>query len=168
IPDGSDSKLAPFATCLFPFLWSIVREIRLWFGLFGFRAQQLLDDLFIFLLVALLEADLRVTNDAPGVHDVGRSAVSVKLAQIRAGTVKDRVSNTQVLGKLFDLLLAGEHGDGEYEEALLGVLFLELLEMDHLLARERSVAGEEAHRCFGMADFACVVMKGEPARSAGQ
>jgi hypothetical protein len=62
-----------------------------------FSFDEFFDYFLVLLLVALLEADLRVADDAPGVNDVGRSAESIALSHIRLGPEKDRVGEVHFL-----------------------------------------------------------------------
>ncbi len=59
---------------------------------------------------------------------------------------------------LVDVVL---HGDNENQQSVFRVLFVKLLEMNHLLDRETSVAREKADRGFGMNRLSRVIVEHE-------
>lgn len=104
------------------------------------RGEQLSDDRLVTLLVPRLEAELRVSDDAAGVNDVGGSPVGVALAEVGAVSEKHRVGYTEPLCHALCGLRVRRHRDGEHEKPAFCVLLVKSLEMDHLLAAERSVS----------------------------
>lgn len=115
---------------------SLARELRR-AVLFG--AEELGDERFVLRFVALFETDLRVSNDATCVHDVRRSAEGVLLAQLGVVAVENRVRDLHFTGELARGLGIRVHRDRENLQALRGIFLVQILEMDHLLARKRSV-----------------------------
>jgi hypothetical protein len=130
-----EDDLPPVST--FPAI-SFPWELSIWL------LQQLLDDFLIFLLVARCESYLRVADDAPGVNDVRRSAEAVTLAQIRAPAKKHGKGNAEFLVEFPHFLTVGKHRNRKHLQTVLGEPLVQLLEMHHLLPRERSVAGEKS------------------------
>ncbi len=59
------------------------------------ESEHLLDDGFVSLLVARLESDLRVLDDAPGVSNISRSPVRIALRQLRVRSPEDRISKSE-------------------------------------------------------------------------
>jgi hypothetical protein len=110
----------------------------------GSSAEHLLDYLLIFFFVTLLETHLRVSNDAAGVGDVRRSAVGIALSHRRTSSLENGISNSHILVHLAGCLRVIVHGDHINEQAIFAESLVKLLEMDHLLATERSVSREKA------------------------
>ena len=108
----------------------------------GLRAsfQDLLDNVFVLLFVAFLESHLRVTNDATGVDDERRSPKRIQFSKGRFVPIKYGIRYFEFLGQLSGFLGVGVHRDYENLETPVGVAFVKLLEMNHLLAGERSVS----------------------------
>ena len=108
----------------------------------GLRAsfQDLLDNRLVLLLVAFLEPDLRVTDDATGVDDEGGSPKRIQFSKGRFVAIEHGIRNFEFRGQLSGFLGVGVHRDHEDLETLVGVAFVKLLEMNHLLAGERSVS----------------------------
>lgn len=102
-----------------------------------------------------------MTDDAAGVNDVGGSAKCITFAQIRIMAVENRVGDTKLFRLITSLLKIRKHRDRKHKDAFLTVLLMELLEMNHLLSRERSVAGEESDSDFRVANFAVLTTEGE-------
>jgi len=103
-------------------------------------AEDFLDDLLVLLLVAFFESNLRVSNDANCVDDEGRSPKRIRFTERGLVALKNGISHFEFLGQLARLLQLRMHGDHEDLEALVGISIMKLLEMNHLLTRERSVS----------------------------
>jgi hypothetical protein len=102
--------------------------------------ENVLDHGLVLLLIAVLEAHLRVPNDAAGVDNERRSAEGVLFPKVRSVPVEDRVGDLQFFGELSSLVRVWVHGDHEHVQTLIAVSLMKLLEMAHLLAGERSVS----------------------------
>ena len=108
------------------------------------ESEYLLDNGFVSLLVARLESDLRVSDDAPGVSDISRSPVRIALPQLRIRTPKDRISHSESARELASRVPIRVDCNGIDEQACVCISLVESLEMHHLLAAECSVPREEA------------------------
>jgi len=102
------------------------------------------NDPFVPHFVPFLEAELGVANDAAGISDIGRSAVRVPPAQLRIGSLKHGVRDPHVAVHAPCCRGVRMHGDGVNEEPRVFVSFVQILEMPHLLAAERSVPRKKA------------------------
>lgn len=123
----------------------------------GLESEHLFDDGFVSLLVACLESDLRVSDDAPGVSDVSWSPVRIVLGQLRVRSPKDRISKSESAGELASRFTIRVDRNGINEEARVCISLVESLEMHHLLAAECSVPREEADcRAVAMLTTFCV------------
>jgi len=81
-----------------------------------------------------------MANDATGVEDERRSPKRVEFAECRFVAVENGIRDLEFPGKLASLLDFWMHGNHEDLKSLAGIAFVKLLEMNHLLAGERSVA----------------------------
>ena len=109
------------------------------------ESEQLPDDDFVSLLVTRLESDLRVSDDAPGVSDVSRSAICIALPQLRIRSPKDRISQSESAREPASRVPIRVDRNGIDEQACVCISPVESLEMHHLLAAERSVPREETN-----------------------
>lgn len=128
--------------------------------------KDVLQDRLVTLLVALLEPDLRVSDDASGVRDVARSPVRVALHKLGIGTPEDRKCKPEFARESAGRFTIRVDCDGVDEEAGVRVAFVQFLEMNHLLTAERSVPREEADG-RAVAVLATVRVSEEQAVAAG-
>jgi hypothetical protein len=121
------------------------------------RRQQTRHHLGVLLLVARLEPDLRVFDDAPGVNDVGRSPIGIETTKVRVHPFEDRIGETHLAAHPLCGLAVWVHRDREHKQPVLRLFLVQLLEMDHLLAGEASIPREEEDRGLGMRRLAILV-----------
>lgn len=103
-------------------------------------AEDFLDDLLVFLLVAFFETDLRMSNDANCVDDERRSPKRICFTERGLVALKNRIGHFEFLGQLARLLDLRVHRDHENVETFVTIPFVKFLEMNHLLTRKRSVS----------------------------
>lgn len=128
----------------------------------------MLNHLLVLLLVAFFKPDLRVLDDAHGVNDESRSAECVLFAKFRLMAVEKRVGDFHFIGQLDRRLALRVHSNYEDLKAVFAIFLMEFLEMNHLLARKRSVPRKEKEHSLGSRLLAGFIPEDQLAIFAGK